>query len=279
MRREAAVKANFAPGLHVAPGQAANVLAYDPWVGRWSRLFVPAVISAAEVAPGYRVLDISTGTGEAAVMLRPAVGVSGVVIGADIAPAMLVGARDRLKDPSFCPVAADGQALPFESGSFDAVICQLGLQFFPDPARGLTEFCRVLRPGCRASVCVISTPVKAPMWGILADVLSRFVPEQRDMLHLSFALADSEHLEQMFATAGFREVRVERVQREDTINSFDEYWEPIETGVGSQPQIYVSLPEAHRRAVRDEVEARLSPFGSNGHFSMSVEMLIGMGRA
>jgi len=78
-------------------------------------------------------------------MALPAVGASGAVIGADIAPAMLVGARDRLADALFCPVAADGQALPFMSGVFDAVICQLGLQFFPDPARGLAEFYRVLK--------------------------------------------------------------------------------------------------------------------------------------
>ena len=127
------MKVNFAPGLHVALGQAANVSAYYSWIGRWSRLLVPAVVSAAEITPGYRILDVSTGTGEAALMALPAVGGSGVVIGADIAPAMLVGARDRLKDPLFCPVAADGQALPFKSDTFDAVICQLGLQFFSTP--------------------------------------------------------------------------------------------------------------------------------------------------
>ena len=93
------MKINFAPGLHVAPGQAANVSAYYRWTGRWSRLFVPEVVSAAEVVPGRRVLDVSTGTGEAALIALPAVGASGVVIGADIAPAMLVGARDRLKEP------------------------------------------------------------------------------------------------------------------------------------------------------------------------------------
>ena len=85
------MKINFAPGLHVAPGQTANASAYYRWTGRWSRLFVPAVISAAEVVPGCRELDISTGTGEAALIALPAVGVSGVVIGADIAPAMQKG--------------------------------------------------------------------------------------------------------------------------------------------------------------------------------------------
>ena len=273
------MQANFAPGLHVAAGQAAKVLAYDRWVGRWSRLFVPAVISAVEMGPGQRVLDVSTGTGEAALVALPAVGASGTVIGVDIAPAMLVGARGRLADPLFCPVAADGQALPFMSGVFDAVICQLGLQFFPDPARGLAEFCRVLKPGCRAAVCVISDPDRAPMFGVLADVLSSFVPEQRDFLHLSFALADATRLERMFVSTGFHEVRVERVQREDTIASYDEYWAPIETGMGSQPQVYVSLAEDNRRAVREEVNSRLSPFLSNGRLVMRAEMLIAVGRA
>jgi ubiquinone/menaquinone biosynthesis C-methylase UbiE len=237
------------------------------------------VISAAEVAPGHRVLDVSTGTGEAALMALPAVGASGIVIGADISPAMLVGARGRLKSPLFCPVAADGQMLPFKSGTFDAVICQLGLQFFQDPARGLAEFYRVLRHGCCAAVCVISTSDRAPMWGVLADVLGRFVPEQRDFLHLSFSLADANRLEHMLASAGFRAVRVERVQREDTFGSFDEYWDPIETGMGSLPQVYLALPEVDRCVVREEVKSRLLPFLSKGRLVMSIEMLIAVGRA
>jgi ubiquinone/menaquinone biosynthesis C-methylase UbiE len=80
------------------------------------------------------VLDVSTGTGEAASMALSIVGTSGLVFGADISPAMVQAARHRLNDRSFWPVAADGQKLAFRDGSFDAVICQLGLQFFPDPA-------------------------------------------------------------------------------------------------------------------------------------------------
>src|SRR5215469_13555909 len=98
-------------------------------------------------------------------------------------------------------MAADGQALPFRDGSFDCVVCQLGLQFFPDPALGLAEFRRVLRSGGSAAVCVISTPDKAPMWGILADAISRFVPALRYTLYLSFSLADPKRLEGWFTAA------------------------------------------------------------------------------
>ena len=75
---------NLGPGLHVAVGRAVNTSSYDRWVGRWSRLFVPAVL-----ASGGRVLDVATGTGEAALGALAIVGVSGTVIGADISLAMV----------------------------------------------------------------------------------------------------------------------------------------------------------------------------------------------
>jgi ubiquinone/menaquinone biosynthesis C-methylase UbiE len=225
------------------------------------------------------VLDLCTGTGEAALMMLPIVGASGLVVGADISPAMLVGARDRLDELSFWPVAADGQALPFSDDSFDVVICQLGLQFFPDPARGLREFRRVLRLGRGAAVCVISTPDSASMWGILANVLSRFLPEQRDIIYLSFALADPNRLGGMLADAGFRDIRVAREKREGVFESFDDYWNPIEAGIGSIPQAYLALSETDRLSVRQEVRERLSKFEANGRLFVSIEMLIGSGRA
>jgi len=56
-------------------------------------------------------------------------------------------------------------------------------------------------------------------------------------------------LEGMFVSAGFHEVRVERMQREDAVASYDEYWAPIETGMmGSQPQIYVARDRSPRSA-------------------------------
>ena len=80
-------------------------------------------------------------------------------------------------------------------------------------------------------------------------------------------------------SAGFQEVRVERQRREGSFDSFDEYWEPIEAGIGSIPQIYLSLLDAVRRAVRQEVRTRLGEFESGGRLRMNVEILIGSGRA
>jgi len=68
-------------------------------------------------------------------------------------------------------------------------------------------------------------------------------------------------------------------RRDDTVASFDEYWEPIEAGVGSLPQAYLMLSEADRLSVREEARARLSQFDSDGRLLMSVDMLIASGRA
>ena len=204
------MRVNWGPGFHVAVGRRVNSSAYEQYVGRWSRLFVPAVLAAAEVAGGDRVLDVATGPGEAAAMALSRIGPSGLVVGADISPAMLDTARVRFAGQRFRPVAMDGQALAVADASFDAVICQLGLMFFPDPARGLAEFRRVLRRRRRAAVCVISTPERAPVWGFLAETLSRYLPEQRQVLHRSFALADPGRLERLLGAAGFGDVSVRR---------------------------------------------------------------------
>jgi hypothetical protein len=117
------------------------------------------------------------------------------------------------------------------------------------------------------------------MWGVLADALSRHLPDQREVLHLSFALADTVRLEHLLRMAGFRDVRVSREMHEGRIGSFAEYWAPIEAGTGQMPQAYLALPESSRRAVREEVQARLDEFESGGQIVMKVEMLIGRGHA
>lgn len=123
-------------GFHASPVGGIDASAYDRYIGRWSRLFVPAVLSAADVRVGYRVLDVATGSGEAALEAASAVGQSGMMVGVDISAAMLDAAVGRLAGKPFFPVVASGQSLPFGDASFDAVLCHLGLMFFPEPALG-----------------------------------------------------------------------------------------------------------------------------------------------
>jgi hypothetical protein len=116
------------------------------------------------------------------------------------------------------------------------------------------------------------------MWGILAEVLGRLLPEQRHIVQLCFSLAHKARLEQLFAASGFDDLRVEQQERDAFIASFDEYWKALAAGQGSIPQIYLTLPETKRNEVREEVRARLAQFQSNGGLRMPLDMLIGSGR-
>jgi len=106
---------------------------YDRGFGRVSMHFVPFLLRAAHIAPGMRVLDIAAGTGLAAEAALALLGPTGHVTAADLSAAMVEKARARLGNAKNVSVAIeDGQALSFSDESFDAVVCSLGLMFFPD---------------------------------------------------------------------------------------------------------------------------------------------------
>jgi ubiquinone/menaquinone biosynthesis C-methylase UbiE len=249
---------------------------YDRYFGHVSREFVPPLIRAGRIAPGQRVLDIATGTGLVAEAAAVAVGPTGSVLAADIAPAMLEQAKERLAVlPNVSLAVEDGQALTFPDGSFDAVLCGLGLMFFPDPARGLSEFHRVLRPGGRVAVSVNTTAERSYNTRINLAT-ARFVPALREAAERVFSLADGVRLASLLDAAGFSKVETFTEARTFACPSFDAYFEEVERGGGPTGQAYVALPEEQRRAVREEVRRDLGDTG--GAIEVPVEILFGSGR-
>ncbi|MEV6167269.1 class I SAM-dependent methyltransferase [Streptomyces sp. NPDC051954] len=110
----------------------------------------PAYASAvAELAlhEGARVLDAGCGTGRALTPLRAAVGPSGVVLGADLTPAMLEAAVRAGRDRDGLLLLADVAALPLRSESLDAVFAAGLVAHLPQPEQNLKELARVVRPG------------------------------------------------------------------------------------------------------------------------------------
>ena len=107
-----------------------------------------------------RVLETASGTGvvtRALVSVLPP-GVS--IVATDLNQAMLDHASSRLSSAQVTWQQADAQSLPFPDGSFDAVVCQFGVMFFPDKPKAFREARRVLKPngrflvsGCRRALC------------------------------------------------------------------------------------------------------------------------------
>ena len=249
---------------------------YDRAFAHVTAYFMPFLLRAADVAPGMGILDIATGTGLSAEAALAAVGPKGYVMAADVSPAMVGRARERLgRAPNVSVSVEDGQALSFLDETFDAVLCSLGLMFFPDPVRGLSEFRRVLRPGRRAAVSV-NTVVERSYNHQINVIIGRYVPSLTEAVTRTFALGEASRMQSLFADAGFVDVETHTVKHTFVLPSFDAYYGPFERGGGSTGQALASLPNDIRKAVREEVRRYFGDKG--GPIESETEYRIASGR-
>ncbi|MBW2541151.1 MAG: class I SAM-dependent methyltransferase [Deltaproteobacteria bacterium] len=103
--------------------------------------WAPRVSDSAGLRPGMRVLDVACGTGVLVLAAADFVKPDGSVVGLDLNPGMLEVAKRKTSDIDWREASAD--AIPFESASFDAVVSQFGLMFFPDKPLAIREMLRV----------------------------------------------------------------------------------------------------------------------------------------
>jgi SAM-dependent methyltransferase len=114
--------------------------------------WAPLLAEIAAVRPGHEVLDVACGTGIVARTVADRLGGDGRVVGLDLNPNMLTVAQ-RVR-PDLDWRQGDAGRLPFPDASFDRVLCQMALMFFPDRSAALGEMARVTRAGGIVAVCV-----------------------------------------------------------------------------------------------------------------------------
>ena len=158
-----------------------------------------ALIAAAGVQPGQRVLDVGCGTGYFERLLAPAVGPDGLVVCIDPSPEMVTYASRKAGRFANCQFQlGTAEALGFPAEQFDVVVSSLVLHHLPEDLRmpALREMRRVLRPGGKLLVAEAQVPRHGLGWRLLArlhsyDRMAREVP----------------HLEPLAAQAAFAEIR------------------------------------------------------------------------
>ena len=198
--------------------QAQGMTAGENPAETYERYFVPAMfvpwaqvlLERAAPQPGERVLDVACGTGVVARLVAPQVGPTGTVVALDMNPAMLAVARSVLTAEGAAIVWQEGSALalPFAEADFDLVLCQQGLQFFPDRVAALREMRRVLRPDGRVALSVNQALQDNPVYEALYGAIARHLGTTAPAIASPFALGDADELRALFRAAGFQQVEV-----------------------------------------------------------------------
>ncbi len=228
--------------------------AYDRFMGRYSRVLSPAFADFAGVRAGRRVLDVGCGPGALTTELVHRLGPSSV---AAVDPSEPFVAAARARHPGVDVQLSSAEDIPHPDAAFDVAMAQLVVHFMRDPIAGLTEMARVTQPDGLVAACVWDfagerAPISA-FWQAAREGDAE-VHDESDL-----AGAREGHLKELFEAAGLQDVEETALLVSVEHESFDDWWEPFELGVGPAGAYLDPLTSPERAALRERCRAILPP--------------------
>lgn len=184
---------------------------YEPLWSAQLAVAQTALLDAAALSQGERVLDVACGTGLVTFAAARQVGPGGSVVGVDISGRMVEGAAQRAEADGVAGVSfarMDAEALDLPDGAFDVALCALGLMYLPDPEFAGAEMRRVLRPGGRMVLSTWGERTRCG-WAPAFEIVDAEVAS--DVCPLFFRLGQGEALAKLCVEAGFGAIERRRI--------------------------------------------------------------------
>lgn len=247
-------------------------------------MFTPvtqALIEGAEITEGDAVLDVAGGVGEPSLAIAEIVGPGGSVTCTDIAPEMVAAAerearRRGLTNVAFKQCPAD--SLPFESKSFDAVVCRLGVMFFPEPLAALSEMLRVTKREGALALVVWGKSELNPFAYVITNVVARHFDADAPVdpnTPGAFRFAEPGSLSRILADAGAVEVKERELKFSIAAPiSPKEFWEMRSETSGTLREKLATLSMLQRDLIAQEVQEAVREFFPNNQMSFPAQMMI-----
>ncbi|MBD2748702.1 methyltransferase domain-containing protein [Microvirga sp. BT688] len=211
------------------------------------------------------ILETAAGTGIVTRALAKTLPPQVEITATDLNQAMLDHAQSRLRAPNVRWLQADAQALPFDNGSFDAVVCQFGVMFFPDKLSGYREALRVLKPGGRFLFNVWNALDFNPVSRIVSETVAKAFPDDppRFIERVPFGYFDPDRIRGEVQQAGFENVDVSVVDKISHAPSTREPAIGLCQGTPLRAEIEARAPGRLEEITARAMEALAGHFGSS----------------
>ena len=267
-------------------GSQDRLTATEKWKAKSAAMGQPvtdALVEYARPAPGMRVLDLASGTGEPAISLALRVGAEGTVTALDLSADLLEIAAQRAEArglKNLTTEQADAHNLPFPNDSFDLATSRFGVMFFRDPALASRELRRVLRVGARACFLVWGS-FDQPYWQSMLGVVHRHVggpllqPGGQD----PFRFAQPGSLSAVLRSAGFHEIEEEaRTLPWTWPGPAEEVWEQVQAVTVPFRPVLERVPAEKWPEIHAEVHAAVRKYYNGKKIAFGATVILASGK-
>jgi ubiquinone/menaquinone biosynthesis C-methylase UbiE len=247
--------------------------AYDATFAQATAPFAEALLDAARVAAGTRVLDLCCGTG---VVTAAAAARGALPVGLDFSSAMLAEARRA--HPRLQFDQRDAEALPYRDESFVAVVANFGVHHLPSPAKALAEAFRVVSPGGRVALTSWAAPAENIAWRLLFDAIrDHGDPDAAKTPPSGGNLGTVEAVRRLLREAGFADARAEPIRREWLVADPRDLLAALARGTVRTAALIAAQPAAARPAIEAAMTRAAVPYRTADGFAVPIVAILACG--
>lgn len=237
--------------------------AYEPYVGRWSRVVAKEFLKWLALPENSEWLDVGCGTGALSQTILEAANPKRIK-GIDRSDGFVEYTRQKVNDPRAGFEVGDARSIPVQDDVFDAAVSGLVLNFVPEPQKMISEMKRAVRTGGTVALYVWDYADKMQLMRYFWNAASALDPAAAELDEgLRFGICNPEALTNLFRKAVFSQIEVRPIDIETTFKNFEDYWLPFLGGQGPAAGYAMSLSEEKRARLRERILGSL-PFAADG---------------
>jgi ubiquinone/menaquinone biosynthesis C-methylase UbiE len=233
------------------------------------------LVKAAEIKPNDLVLDLACGTGTVSREISHHLGNLGRLVGIDISRIALSIAKKTVQFQNVDFIEMDAENIGLHA-SFDKIVCQYALMFFPDTNNVLKSIKSIMKKDGKLVVAVHGTQEGVPYFSSIMKPILHYIPNIRisgtPTVH---RFGNSEDLQKEISLAGFSDTKIRKFTFTYDAGSFEEYWTDYIHSTAN-----AIWPKIERRgieivnAIKNGAEKNTLPFIKNGKIKFPWDVLI-----